>query len=84
MANGLTIEFRLLPSRRFTKKEVEEWRHYWHNWTGLVPEKDDIVALHFGDDNEEEERCVVYRRVISGTDPDRVVVYVMMLSEQPL
>ena len=81
MTNELTIEFRLLPSRRFTKKEVEEWRHYWHNWTGLVPAKDDIVVLHFGDYNEEEESFIVHRRVISGTEPNKVVVYVM--SEPP-
>ena len=77
MANGLTIEFRKLVNAART----EGWRHYWHNWTGLVPAKDDIVVLHFGDYNEEEESFIVKRRVISGTDPNKVVVYVM--SEPP-
>ena len=26
----------------------------WPNWTGVVPVMDDLVALHFGDNNEEE------------------------------
>jgi hypothetical protein len=44
----------------------------WPNWSGVVPSVGDEVVLHFGDDNEEERRCVVRFRTIDGTKPDRI------------
>ena len=46
----------------------------WPNWSGEIPQKDDIVILHFGDNNEEERRYIVQRRMIDGTRPDKVYV----------
>lgn len=48
----------------------------WPNWTGEIPQKGDVVLLHFGDNNENEERYIVQRRIISGTEPGKVVVEV--------
>ena len=48
----------------------------WPNWTGVVPVMDDIVALHFGDDNEEERIYSVRLRVIDGTRPDLIKLYI--------
>ena len=76
MAKELLIEFRKLVGGTCTNQEAEHWRHYWHNWSGVVPEKGDVVLLHFGDDNEQEERFVVCGRAISGTEPNKVVVFV--------
>lgn len=61
----MTIEFR---SGHYLKQ--------WPNWSGEIPQKGDVVLLHFGDNNEIEERYIVQRRVISGTNPDKVIVEV--------
>ena len=43
---------------------------------GVVPVMDDLVALHFGDDNEEERLYSVRLRVIDGTRPDLIKLYI--------
>ena len=48
----------------------------WVNWTGEVPQKDDFVLLHFGDNNEEEEKYHVVGRCIDVTRPDDVTIFV--------
>lgn len=53
-----------------------EFIKQWPNWTGLVPVMDDIVALHFGDHKEEESIYSVRRRVIDGTRPDLIKLYI--------
>ena len=40
----------------------------WVNWTGEVPEKGDVVLLHFGDYNEEELIETSDRRVVHEYD----------------
>ena len=63
----MTIEFRTI------------WGDYikqWPNWSGVVPMVGDEVLLHFGDYNEEESRYKVKTRVISGTEPDKVILYI--------
>ena len=46
----------------------------WPNWTGVVPQIGDTIALHFGDYNEEERIYKVTDRLISGTTPDKVYI----------
>ena len=53
-----------------------EFIKQWSNWTGVVPVMDDLVALHFGDDNEEERIYSVRLRVIDGTRPDGIKLFV--------
>ena len=48
----------------------------WTNWAGVVPAVGDVVAMHFGDDNEEEQGYVVKMRVIDGTRPDSIKLFV--------
>lgn len=64
----MTIEFR---SGHYIKQ--------WPNWTGEIPQKDDVVLLHFGDYNEEEQKYVVLYRIISETEPNKVVVEVELI-----
>ena len=44
----------------------------WVNWTGEVPEKGDVVLIHFGDYNEEEFMYRVVNRVFNGLRPDYI------------
>jgi len=53
-----------------------EFIKQWLNWTGVVPVMDDLVALHFGDNNENERIYSVRLRVIDGTRPDLIKLYV--------
>jgi hypothetical protein len=53
-----------------------EFIKQWPNWTGVVPVMDGHVALHFGDDNEEERLYSVRLRIIDGTRPDIIKLYV--------
>jgi len=53
-----------------------EFIKQWPNWTGVVPVMDDIVALHFGDYKEEERIYSVRQRVIDGTRPDLIKLYI--------
>ena len=85
MEREILIEFRLLSDRRLTKREAEDWRHYWYNWNGVMPAKDDIVALHFGDNDEREGRFIVQFRLISGMKPVKIIMYVKPVSDaEPL
>lgn len=51
----------------------------WPNWSGIVPVVGDTVLIHFGDYNEKEEAYYVEDRYISGTEPDKIVLYVNKL-----
>lgn len=53
-----------------------EFIKQWPNWTGVVPAENDLVALHFGDDNEEERIYSVRLRVIDGTKPDFIKIFI--------
>lgn len=48
----------------------------WVNWTGEVPDKGDVVLIHFGDDNEEEFMYRVVNRVFDGRFPDDIDIIV--------
>ena len=48
----------------------------WVNWTGEVPEKGDVVIIHFGDYNEEEFMYRVVFRVFNGLRPDYIGIIV--------
>ena len=48
----------------------------WPNWSGEVPFVGDMVLLHFGDDNEEERENIVKLRVIDGTRPEYVKIFI--------
>ena len=48
----------------------------WPNWSGEVPQKGDLVELHFGDDNEEVHGYIVKLRVISGTQPEHIRIFI--------
>ena len=51
----------------------------WPNWTGVIPQVGDTVALHYGDNNEGEVRYKVVERLISGTEPDKVNLKIELL-----
>lgn len=53
----------------------------WPNWTGEVPQTGDMVALHFGDNYEEERAYIVKLRAISGTKPDSVKLFIEPINE---
>lgn len=48
----------------------------WPNWTGEIPQKGDIVKLHFGDYNEKEKVYRVLHRVIDGRYSDKIDIVV--------
>ena len=48
----------------------------WVNWTGEVPDKGDVVLIHFGDYNEEELMYLVVNRVFNGLRPDYIDIIV--------
>ena len=48
----------------------------WVNWTGEVPDKGDVVLIHFGDYNEEEFMYRVVNRVFNGLRPERIDIIV--------
>lgn len=48
----------------------------WVNWTGEVPDKGDVVLIHFGDYNEEEFMYRVVNRVFNGLRPDDIDIIV--------
>lgn len=48
----------------------------WPNWTGVVPAVGDMAVLHFGDNNEDEQGYVVKMRVIDGTRPDYIRLFI--------
>ena len=49
----------------------------WPNWSGEIPQRGDDVLLHFGDYNEDERKYTVEKRIISGTEPDKVILEVI-------
>lgn len=51
----------------------------WVNWTGEVPNRGDIVLIHFGDNNEEEYKYRVVGRIIDGRKPDNVDIVVSLM-----
>lgn len=53
----------------------------WPNWTGVVPAIDDLVVLHFGDYNEDEQPYVVRLRIIDGTHPDRIKIFITKIED---
>ena len=54
----------------------------WPNWSGVVPAVGDMVVLHYGDDNEEEYTYTVRLRVIDGTRPDRIDLYIDEIQDE--
>ena len=60
----------------FYKNGTGEFIKQWPNWTGVVPAVGDMVVLHYGDDNEEECTYTVRLRVIDGTRPERIDLYI--------
>jgi len=61
------------------KNRKEGYIKQWPNWTGVIPSIDDTVVLHFGDNNEIKEYYEVEGREISGTNCDKIVLYVEKL-----
>lgn len=53
----------------------------WVNWSGEVPNRGDIVLIHFGDDNEKEYKYRVVGRIIDGRKPNDVDVFVSMVKK---
>lgn len=51
----------------------------WVNWTGEVPNRGDIVLIHFGDNNEEEYKYRVVGRIIDGRKPDDVDIVASLM-----
>lgn len=54
----------------------------WPNWSGVVPAVGDLVVLHYGDDNEEEVPYRVRLRVIDGTQPDRINIFIEQIEPE--
>lgn len=57
-------------------KEGTRYLKDWVNWTGAVPTRGDILLMHFGDYNEREVKYSVLFRLIDGTDPENITIYV--------
>ena len=53
----------------------------WPNWSGVVPAVGDLVVLHWGDDNEIELPYEVRHRVIDGTRPDFIKIFITLLKK---
>lgn len=51
----------------------------WSNWDEGIPQKDDIVLLHYGDYGETEVKYIVKQRIISGTNYGKIVLLVEKL-----
>ena len=60
----------------FYENSTGKFIKQWPNWTGEVPAVGDMVLLHFGDDNEEECENIVKLRVIDGTRPEYVKIFI--------
>ena len=60
----------------FKDDATGEFIKQWSNWTGVVPAKGDMVVLHFGDNKEEECCYTVSLRVIDGTRPDFICLFI--------
>lgn len=56
-----------------------EYLRDWVNWSGEVPNRGDIVLIHFGDNNEKEYKYRVIGRIIDGRKPDDVVIVVSLM-----
>ena len=54
----------------------------WPNWTGVIPQTGDTVLLHSGDHNEQEGKYKVVNRVISGTEPDSVIIHLEWIDKE--
>lgn len=66
----------------FYKNGTGEFIKQWPNWSGVVPSVGDMVVLHYGDDNEEEITYMVRLRVIDGTRPDRIDLYIDEIQDE--
>ena len=58
------------------KLDEKKYIRAWGNWTGEVPDKGDVVLIHFGDYNEEEGIYRVVNRVFNGLRPDYIDIIV--------
>jgi len=56
-----------------------EYLKDWVNWSGEVPQKGDVVLIHFGDNDEEEYKYRVVGRIIDGGKPEDVDIIVSLL-----
>lgn len=61
----------------FIKEDTGEYIKQWPNWVGVIPVIGDVVSIHFGDYNEEEVNYEVSKRIISGIEPDKVIICVI-------
>ena len=67
----------IMKNLHFYEKHGEKkYIRSWVNWTGEVPEKGDVVIIHFGDYNEEEFMYLVVNRVFNGLRPERIDIIV--------
>ena len=66
----------------FYKNGTGEFIKQWPNWTGVVPAVGDVVVLHYGDNNEEERTYTVRLRVIDGTRPERIDLYIDEIQDE--
>ena len=49
--------------------------------SGVVPSVDDLVVIHYGDENEHAESYRVRLRVIDGTRPDYIKLFIERLQD---
>lgn len=57
-----------------TKGEHESVKQWVNVPSSLVPQKDDVVRIHFGDYGEDEEEWTVHYRIIDGNNMDKITV----------
>ena len=62
----------MLEFRNINREYIKQWP----NWESEIPQKRDIVILHFGDNNEEAEEYVVLKRIIDGTNSHKIIIIV--------
>ena len=65
----------------FYENGTDNYIKQWPNWTGVVPAVGDLVVLHYGDDNEEAVPYRVRLRVIDGTRPDFIKIFIERIEE---
>lgn len=75
----MTIDFVKFDPIKGEHVPIKQWVNVP---SALVPQKFDVIKLHFGDYNEEEEVWTVHYRIIDGVNMDRITIVLYKTSWQ--